>query len=536
MGLDLAGDLPLWPPDAFAAVASLLQRSDTYRHAVRAWPPKGGTPWANSMREIGLAWRSASVPPDTSALPRVPPEPHEWWHTIQKASSLSLDEVEEHSDVVEALLQLLSAADEACMGVGIPWVRRTDAPVNPPDAFETKALELLARSNGPSSLCSAVHPTRAIVLPKMHTPQSGLSLRSLSHHVALCDPGEVEPHWDLPPRPLGTPALNLLLFPWPLEVLPAQFRENEGQLENMDRNEFRFFTCDPPKRPLDVERVKALVKEAERTVGDVHILVFPELALREGEAPALARALHKIVIAGEGSGSNTQMREPGSNTAVIAVPRASSDPYCTRQSKHHRWRLDGRQIGQYGLGSRLDPNCSWWEHIDLPKREIRFWCLDVWLTFCVLICEDLARQEPVAPAVRAVGPNLVIALVMDGPQLAERWTSRYAMVLADDPGSSVLALTSLGMLKLSRAPGKPPSRSVALWKDGRGGTPREIELDEGAEAIILCLTREDVREWTADGRQDDGSTGYMLLNGVHPVRAPKTPDFEGESTDLAGSA
>jgi hypothetical protein len=58
--------------------------------------------------------------------------------------------------------------------------------------------------------------------------------------------------------------------------------------------------------------------------------------------------------------------------------------------------------------------------------------------------EDLARPDPVGDLVRSVGPNLVIALLMDGPQLRARWSGRYAMSLADDPGSFVLSVTSLG--------------------------------------------------------------------------------------------
>ena len=64
--------------------------------------------------------------------------------------------------------------------------------------------------------------------------------------------------------------------------------------------------------------------------------------------------------------------------------------------------------------------------------------------FSALICEDLARSEPCHSAVRSVGPNLVFVLLMDGPQIASRWSARYATSLADDPGSAVLTLTSRG--------------------------------------------------------------------------------------------
>ena len=42
------------------------------------------------------------------------------------------------------------------------------------------------------------------------------------------------------------------------------------------------------------------------------------------------------------------------------------------QSKHHRWKLDGSQIGQYGLGSLLSPERSWWEHINVDNRKLNF--------------------------------------------------------------------------------------------------------------------------------------------------------------------
>ena len=189
-----------------------------------------------------------------------------------------------------------------------------------------------------------------------------------------------------------------------------------------------------------------------------------------------------------------------------------------KQYKHHRWQLDKRQIVQYGLGGQLDPNMLWWEHTSTQARKLTFVSLLGWLSFSFLVCEDLARQEPVARLVRAVGPNLVIALLMDGPQLAGRWPDRYATVLADDPGSSVLTLTSIGMAQLSRPPGVSPSRSVALWKDAKSGAARQIDLPAGADGLVLNLARHLEEEWSADGRTDGGVAGYPILAGVHPVR------------------
>lgn len=41
-------------------------------------------------------------------------------------------------------------------------------------------------------------------------------------------------------------------------------------------------------------------------------------------------------------------------------------------------------------------------------------------------------EVPVAGLLRSVSPNLIVALLMDGPQPKKRWPNRYASVLADD--------------------------------------------------------------------------------------------------------
>jgi hypothetical protein len=124
--------------------------------------------------------------------------------------------------------------------------------------------------------------------------------------------------------------------------------------------------------------------------------------------------------------------------------------------------------------------------------------------------------------VRAVGPNLVIALLMDGPQLRGRWPGRYAMSLADDPGSSVLSVTSIGMSDLSRpqdlSTGAMRNRVIALWKDAKSLSPVEIELPQGSDGIVLSISERYLEEWTADGRSDRKASGYPALTGIHPIK------------------
>jgi hypothetical protein len=96
---------------------------------------------------------------------------------------------------------------------------------------------------------------------------------------------------------------------------------------------------------------------------------------------------------------------------------------------------------------------------------------------------------------------------------------RYATVLADDPGSSVLTLTSLGMTQLGRpVTGGARSRVIALWKDYLSGSPPEISLDEGSEAVLLSLSLQTTKEYSADGRSKGETAICPVLTGIRSVR------------------
>ena len=104
-----------------------------------------------------------------------------------------------------------------------------------------------------------------------------------------------------------------------------------------------------------------------------------------------------------------------------------------RQNKHHRWFLDAGQIEAYNIAGALHPSVRWWEAMEIPERSVHFLELGGGITVAAVVCEDLARLDGVAELLRSVGPTLVMTLLLDGPQLASRWTSRYAGVLADEP-------------------------------------------------------------------------------------------------------
>jgi hypothetical protein len=466
-----------------------------------------------------------------SEPPTAPSEVVEWWRTVLNAGELNIAKIREDDKLCEALLQLCAAADEACKGVGLPPAT---------DDFEILAWETL---DDRGTLCSGIDPTILRVLPKCHTPKVGMTIRSLSHHLSLIPAGDVEPHWYIfesqKKRSVSTAArtLNLLLVPQPRLVLPGNFKETSGPLQNMDKDEFGFFTCDVGER-VDISHVAELFDRSLGIAQSVDGVILPELSLAESEYQQLKKVIVEerkaMLVAGVGdaarNGNFGQNYVRFDIPIDIAATCEDDRTFVEPQRKHHRWLLDGVQISQYGLNTNLNARKKWWECIDISKRELAFVSLEPWLTLSVLICEDLARQDPVAEFIRSVGPNLVIALLADGPQLAARWPARYATVLADDPGSSVLTLTSVGMVDLCRGPRRMlEARPVALWKDALGGGPYELNLPADAEALLLCLGVDYKEEWSADGRSNAveesgkrrGTATYLTMLCVHPIAAPR---------------
>lgn len=516
---------PAWPPDVFACCASLLLKSGSYARILTDWPPRAyrrrddKEAWARAAARYGRSWRiqwvrNESAPAAVSRL----------WTALTNptAAAKRVEDLNHELLLWQAAMQLLAISDEACESIGSP-LAPADYESRVDEKFLQYASELLQRDLPGSSVCVQVSPTRLRVLPKMHTPQNGLTIRSLSLYLALCTPGEVRPRWVRPVLSIDQTSLNLLVVPWPLEIHPVQFRPSPplpGESANMP-GRFQLFTYDH-REPSEtggsgiLKHVAGLHRSAMQKMGRVDAIILPECAIAPEDHESLRNfALSHGAILVSGLGAAPSGRTAGVNRVCLDLPLSAP----LLQAKHHRWKLDSGQITQYGLGSILDPESEWWEHIGIEDRQFFFACTSAEIVLSVLICEDLARPDPVGDLVRAVGPNLVIALLMDGPQLKERWAARYATVLADDPGCSVLSITSLGMSRLSRPrDGRSRNRVVALWKDAKTGGPYEIELDDGCDGVILSLAMRRVEEWTADGRSDGRNALYPILSGVHCVK------------------
>ncbi len=502
-----SGRIPVWPPDAFAMAASVLQKADAYSTVIASWPPKGLTTedWQKQAEGIARAWRSRSA-----SLNSTPKAVAGWWGVVRKHEATPIEQVRDKPDLCQALLQICCVADEAAAGAGI-----VPGPGETRDPFQRACWHALSVDHAMgSTLCREVKSGLVGVMPKLHTPQSGLTLRSLTHHLALINRSDVTAVWDSwwLWREKQRNHLNLLLLPWPMRLRPQNFSPSRGPAWDMPEGYGFFKTTELPAIELDaVERALA---EAERIVDDVDWVVFPEAALRPDQVPFLSTGLNRPVIGGEAA--PPVAGRAGINKAVISLPISEDVRVVTSQHKHHRWRMSERQVNQYALRGRLEGARDWWEDIGLPKRIVHFQSVVSWLSLCVLVCEDLARQDPVGEIMRAVGPDLVIALLMDGPQLSNRWPARYAAVLADDPGSSVLTLTSLGMTRLSCASGHPESRVVAMWQEADKEV-KELSLFQGSIGLVLSLRAEQRGEHSADGRSDSGVATHLTLEQVHQV-------------------
>lgn len=525
-------ETPSWPPDVFAVTNLLLDHTQGYRFVV-APPPGGRWPptadWNTRMRAAALSWRASGDDPQAR-----PPELVErCWRVLTGARDLSLAKIRtgEAWPVCEALLTLHAMADECC-----GWLAGPASP-GPCRTCEAIAWKLLDDSGSLSRIC----PSRIRVVPKGRFTTRGITIRSLSRYLALCYESvdlrwnRVGPDESVAAAMAGRQDYNVLLIPWPLSVQACDFHTVPTPLGNMNEDFFGFFEFAPTAR-LDLDYLRSILEDARAGTQHIDFVVLPEAALRPDDIPLLEEALAEhgatFLIAGvrtrgEGTGF-------GRNYLHVGVHKTSGWVRF-EQDKHHRWCLDGKQIHQYHLARSLDPNKMWWEAVDIRPRALNVIDFGGGATTAPLVCEDLARMDEVADMLRRIGPSVVIALLLDGPQLASRWPSRYACVLSDEPGSAVLTLTSYGMAARSRPEGFRSSRVVALWSSSSGAL-REIELARGADAVAITLSVSRRSVWTADGRRHI-DVPFATLSGerqLHARRRPHAFRYAGEmiSTSL----
>jgi hypothetical protein len=521
----LGDELLAWAPDLFAFTDVVLDRSEAYRFAVSppegsTWPPPEVPDWHLAIADASAGW-CAWVDGAGTELPGLVAQE---WAVVCERSATTLDELATGRAwrLCEALFTLHAIADEACAGTGVAVA---DVPRDG-HRFRARARELLARTG----TLSRISRQRLRVLPRVRNPVGGPSIRSLSRYACVRGP-EVDLVWNRIPAQTIAPGGsaqdgNVLMLPWPLRVDAEDFKPT-GAVERAGFEPYGFFEFEP-RELLDLDLADRVLQSARNEAGSVDIVVLPESALRPGDIDELEALLthHRVwlVVAG--------VREPrapdgrfGANWLHLGV-WFGGRWWHYRQNKHHRWSLDDDQINQYHLAQALPLAVRWWEAMAVPKRAVQVVELGDGVTLASVVCEDLARLDEVADLLRAIGPTLVVTVLLDGPQLASRWTARYASVLADDPGSAVATLSSCGFVQRSRPPGRAPSRVVSLWKDPVRGL-REIPLDVDAHAVLVHIQVGRTNRRSADGRPPVADTADLSAEGVRQIRAIDRADHTG---------
>ena len=471
VGTPITNQFLEWPADLFALTDVILARSEAYRFVLTQprgvkWPPVRFPNWSDAVGEASRQW-TAWVENQQGPIPGLLAEE---WRVFRERAEILLEELAEGRDwrMCEALLTLHAIADEACAGLGVALDRSDGMGC----LYRARGRELLARTGS----LSRIRTDFVRVMPKVRTPPNGTSWRSFSRYACVQGPGVDVQWYRVPARRSGTDPrarhANLLLLPWPLRVRESDFQPLEGSAQRLAKEPFGFFEFAPLEK-LDLDLVSRTITSARDEVDSVDVVLLPESAVDETEINDLEALLDRHGVASLITGVRQRAREPGQlpgNWVHLGLnprlekggPLPSStgeEWFHIRQNKHHRWSLDEGQIYQYHLGGALHPHLRWWEAMDVPRQTVRFLELGDEITMVSLVCEDLAQIDDVAEIIRSVGPTVVVTPLLDRPQLSSRWAARYASVLADDPGSGVLTLTSLGMVQRCRPQGRDALRA-----------------------------------------------------------------------------
>ena len=507
-------DLLAWPPDIFAFTDVILERSEAYRFVVspppgQTWPPAGDPAWRDAVTDAAQRWSLWAEEPSGDPPGLVVQE----WRVVHEALDTPLNGIASGTAwrVCQALLTLHAVSDEACAGIVVPGPVSRHRVV-----LGARMSDLLARAG----TVARVDPSLLRVVPKYRTSPGGIKPGSISRHLSRTGPAVTlsVDRVTTAPGDAAPERLNVVILPWPLRIAAEDFRAVPDSVQEREVEPFGFFQFHPSE-PLDTSLVGRLLTSARNHADRVDLVVLPESAVADRDLPRLEAALSRngvtMLVAGVRSGppDGTSL---GSNWVHFGV-ELGGRWWHYRQDKHHRWSLDPSQIEQYHLERVLDPRVRWWEAIEITRRSLHIVDRQNGDTIAALVCEDLAQIDQVGELLRSVGPTLVLALLLDGPQLGSRWAARYASVLADDPGSAVLTLTSYGMVANAWRAGEPPSSVVALWKDSARGS-REIELDRGAQGVLLQLDRHRAIRRAADGRLPEQTASELRLSRVTQLR------------------
>lgn len=458
-----------------------------------------------------------------------------------------------------AVFRLLRIADEACSNIGhVLFGQSTLAPFTHQFAesrFRTVragdsplaqgSSKFMKMGKGVFTYASIADTTVVTVQPKVRVARLGVTLRNISRNLAITgSSGQVSCGWQQlsgPPKAEEDAGLDIVIIPMPYEIPARLFKPKSkvthgapttGESHNWGSFEIQqeWLPSTEEEKANFLSDIEKLIKQAKNDVTTINGVIFPEFSLNYDIFLLVAEHIAKVepevefLIAGTSSNCdnencNSVMTAIWERSVVDHGSQSNSSETANRitsQKKHHRWRLDRRQLADYTLSATLHPDRDWWEDHQISQRELNFFQFRRSSVFCSVICEDLARNDPVHEIIRSIAPNIVFALLMDGAQIPNRWPARYASTLADDPGCSVLTITSFGLIKrVNENSIHPRSDSIGLWKDETGNTV-QIKLPDSARGTLISLSAVKTQDVTIDGRVTNDARSWRF-NGQKPL-------------------
>lgn len=548
----LKPDVPLnkwleWPPDLFALLATVFQRTGCYKICVTCHDsldqsikdaPWNSETWQKDISESArllvinvsnklLNVESQLISDEMEFLKQHYDVIEKEWGVFDVNDLRTLKPQSHCLSLVHSMITVYAVLDNTCRAIGLLY-EPISADTKEHAIFRLTA-NILLNNTGTLSTLPKIH---GIVLPKMRTPQNGLVLRNLSHYLTF-HITEVEVVWRTFPMPdNGKRSVNIMVVPHPKYVDKDNFT-----VVNEKYHSVRYFKGTHTDNDLIfLRKLRTKIIDELSSGNSIDIVVFPEASLNETEyhyfldelaSDAKMREISFLPIIICGIIKEEDDLESFLNEARLSF-FFSEKWYAATQRKHHRWSLDKSQILQYKLEDHLATDRNWFEFCTISQRRLTILSPNAWMTLTSLICEDLARQEPVTDILRGVGPTLLVALLSDGPQLVNRWSARYASILADDPGTAVLCVTSSGMAKRTEEPetwlkedGKECYKnavkdvSVALWKDMVKGW-KEIRIDKNNDCLLFTISSQYKEEFTIDGRTDETNASVFQMDTVYP--------------------
>lgn len=399
------------------------------------------------------------------------------------------------------------------------------------------------------SLTDLSDPDVVCVQPKSLVPRVGAGTRVFSENLALLrSRGLVRTQWlinDHRQGVTGDSGINILAIPFPYEFGDDEFitKEIHGLTDDSKTRVFRLKQTWLQNVPFKAfkAQVKALISECmDKHDKPIHAIVLPELALNQKRFLEFAKFVKNLAPELEfivsGTSENCQDSPKEGNYIWIRKFKVGEDGVHAEddgfidisQSKHHRWNLNGAQIRDYrlghGVGGGLDESAHWENFAGRP-RELNFVAYRQRSCFCGIICEDLARSEPAHEIIRAIGPNLLFALLMDGPQIAPRWGARYSSMFSDDHGCAVMTLSSLALVAASNKKRAKKNHSVLYFRSPNMSEAESFEGDGPGSAVLVRLVPDRLKNNESPFRSReliDGRKKNVIDWIIDPQFAPLT--------------